>query len=116
MLLPVLALLAITLSFAAKAEAKKGETLAGVVNINSASASELAMLPGIGPSKAQAIVDYRATSKFTTTDELKKIKGIGEKLFDKIQSNVTVDGPTTAKVVRDASAEMRTPTGGGGQG
>ncbi|MBV7315949.1 helix-hairpin-helix domain-containing protein [Shewanella sp. NIFS-20-20] len=53
------------------------------ININSASAKELAMLKGVGASKAQAIVDYRKQhGQFTSIDDLLKVKGIGPKIID----------------------------------
>jgi competence protein ComEA len=66
------------------------------VNINTASAAELANLPGIGASKAQAIVDFRAKEPFSKPDDLRKVKGIGDKLYESIKDQVTVgDGPAT---------------------
>ena len=66
------------------------------VDINTASVTELARLPGIGPSKAQAIVDFRAKEPFTRADDLRKVKGIGDKLYDSIKDQVTVGGSTPA--------------------
>lgn len=61
------------------------------VDINTASANELATLHGIGPAKAEAIVKYRQTNgKFTTVDDLSKVKGIGNKIIEKIKPEVTV--------------------------
>ena len=65
------------------------------INLNTASATELARLPGIGPSKAQAIVDYRSKEPFTKADDLRKVKGIGDKLYESIKDQVTVgDAPS----------------------
>lgn len=65
---------------------KKGDTLAPAsVSINSATAAELQALPGIGPTIAQRIVDYRTTNgPFTKIDDLRNVKGIGEKKLAKI--------------------------------
>ncbi len=60
------------------------------VNLNTASAAELARLPGIGPAKAQAIVEYRAKEPFEKPQDLRKVKGIGDKLYDSIKDQVTV--------------------------
>lgn len=60
------------------------------VDINSASVAELASLPGIGESKAKAIVEYRAVDPFKTVDDLKKVKGIGEKTLEALRSDITV--------------------------
>ena len=63
------------------------------VNINTASVSELETLPQIGPKVAQRIVDFRTQNgKFKKIEELMKIKGIGEKTFEKLKDLITV-GP-----------------------
>lgn len=62
------------------------------VNINSASADELAKLPGIGPAKARAIVEHRAGESFRKPEDLRKVKGIGDKLFESLKDQITVDG------------------------
>lgn len=59
------------------------------VDINTASVEQLMEVPGIGHSKAQAIVEYRAGSPFSSTAELMNVKGIGEKLLAKIMPYVT---------------------------
>lgn len=61
------------------------------VNINTASAEELMSLSGIGPTKAQAIVDYRTSiGAFSSVDELINVSGIGEKTLAKIRDEITV--------------------------
>lgn len=107
-ILPVLAVLALVIGISMNAEAKKGSQIVGVVNINTATADELEMLPGIGASKAAAIVSYRETEQFTTTEDLVKVKGIGEKMLEKIQAFITVDGPTTAKLIKDNPLDTST--------
>lgn len=68
------------------------------VNINTATKDELTSLPGIGPAKAQAILDYRkAHGPFKTVEELKDVKGIGAKRFEKLKPELAVSGPTTTK-------------------
>ncbi len=55
------------------------------ISINDADISELENLPGIGPSLAKKIVEYReANGNFKNLEDLKKVKGIGDKLFQKI--------------------------------
>ena len=59
------------------------------VNINTATKDELDVLPGIGPVKAQAIVDYRkANGPFKSVDDLKKVNGIGDATFDKLKGDI----------------------------
>jgi competence protein ComEA len=57
------------------------------ININAATKEELEALPGIGPAKAQAIIDNRP---FNTPEDIMKVKGIKQKTFDKIKDNITV--------------------------
>lgn len=62
-----------------------------LVNINTASIDELDTLPGVGPSTAQAIVDDRTQNgPFTSTEDLMRVSGIGEKKFEKLSSLICV--------------------------
>ncbi|MGD6853694.1 helix-hairpin-helix domain-containing protein [Bacillus infantis] len=61
----------------------------GMVNINSAGSEELQDIPGIGPSKAAAIIEYRETEgPFQSLEDLMQISGIGEKTFEKLKSYI----------------------------
>lgn len=71
--------------------------VSGVVNLNTATDSELRTLPGIGPSKAQKIIAQRTSRKFATIDEIMKVKGIGRKTYRKLKPHLAVTGPTTIK-------------------
>lgn len=63
----------------------------GKVNINTASTSELDTLPGIGAAYAGRIIEYRNShGGFKSTSELKSIKGIGDKTFEKLADLVTI--------------------------
>lgn len=84
------------------------------VNLNTASTEELVALPGIGPAKAQAIVDYRkAHGPFKSVEELKDVKGIGAKRFEKIKGELAVTGPGTAT---RAPAKAESAKGGSPRG
>lgn len=85
----------------------------GVVNVNSADADQLALLPRVGPALAQRIVDYRdANGEFSGTEELMLVRGIGEKTFELLEPWVTVKGETTlAGKVRTAEAQERLAQG-----
>ncbi len=89
------ALVAMALPLAVATAAGKAP-VQGVININTASPEELTLLPGIGKSKAVAIVNYRQSHPFKSVAELTEVKGIGPKMLEKIQSQITVEGPTTA--------------------
>ena len=66
------------------------------VNINTASQAELETIKGIGPAKAQAIIDYRTKSgPFKTVDDLDNVKGFGKKTVDKVRSDISVSGTTS---------------------
>jgi competence protein ComEA len=61
------------------------------ININTASNSQLETLPGIGPAMAGRITDYRNTNgSFTTVEDIKKVSGIGDKIFEEIKDKITV--------------------------
>ena len=70
----------------------------GVVNLNTAGAEMLALLPGVGPAKAAAILAYRRRRPFRTVDELVRIKGIGRKMVRRLRPHLAIAGPTTAAV------------------
>jgi competence protein ComEA len=91
-----LAALIVALSFA-PAYAQSAPPKAKV-NINTAPASELASLPRIGPKVAQRIVDYRTKNgNFKKIEEIMKVQGIGEKVYDQIKELITVGAETAAK-------------------
>ncbi|MFA6498554.1 MAG: helix-hairpin-helix domain-containing protein [Desulfurivibrionaceae bacterium] len=61
------------------------------VDINKATTQELVGLQGIGPAKAQAIVEYRQKNgQFKSTKDLAKVKGIGPKIVEKLGNGITV--------------------------
>lgn len=60
------------------------------ISLNTATQEELEMLPGIGESKAKIIMQYRDQKRFESIEELKEIKGIGEKIFEKLKDYITI--------------------------
>jgi len=64
----------------------------GKININTASLSELDVLPGIGPVLGQRIIDYRdKNGNFTNVEDLLKVTGISQKAFDKLKEKIAVN-------------------------
>lgn len=66
-------------------------TAAAPVNLNTATAAQIATLPGIGPKAAQRILEHRQKNGgFKKIEELMNVKGIGEKSFLKLKPLITV--------------------------
>src|SRR5947207_15440062 len=81
------------------------------VNLNTATKEELIALPGIGPAKAQAILDYRkANGAFKSVEELKDVKGIGAKRFEKLKPELTV-APAAVRAAAAATKPAAAPKG-----
>jgi competence protein ComEA len=85
----VLALFVLSFSWAYAETAKPAGSK---VNINTATQTELETLPRIGPKVAQQIIDFRTKNgNFKKIEEIMKVKGIGEKLFNQLKDLITVE-------------------------
>ncbi|MCM3267231.1 ComEA family DNA-binding protein [Paenibacillus elgii] len=75
------------------AAGKPSESASGKINLNTATAKQLDELPGIGASRAEAIVELRKKlgGSFKSVDQLLEVKGIGEKMLKKIKPLVTLE-------------------------
>ena len=90
-LLVILAMAAVSTVSLAAAEKQAAPGPDKLVNINSADAGQLIALPQIGPKMAQRILDYRKNNgNFKRVQDLMKVKGIGEKIFAKLQPLITI--------------------------
>ena len=62
----------------------------GLININTASKEKLLTIPGIGESKAKAIIKYREENgNFISIEDIQKVDGIGSKLYEEIKIYIT---------------------------
>jgi competence protein ComEA len=78
------------------------------INVNTATAAELAYLPRLGSKVAARIVEHRKEKPFARPEDLMEVKGIGEKLFTTLKPYVAVSGPTTLSAkVRSGSSTSR---------
>ena len=89
-----IALSAPMLSAQSKAPAPKPvATATAPVNLNTATAEQLATIPGVGPKMAERIIDYRQKNGgFKKIEELMNVQGIGEKNFLKLKAQISVTG------------------------
>ena len=81
---------------AAAADSATTATPTGVVNLNTADAAQLSLLPRIGVKAAQRIIDYRHEhGLFKKTSDLMQVKGFGDKKYRSLAAYLTVEGKTT---------------------
>lgn len=99
-------------ALAAKRVAKK--QLTGVVNLNTATAAQLDLLPGVGEKAARKIIEHRAKTPFAKVEDLTKVKGFGKKKLEKLKPFIATSGATTLKAVPMAATpgEPGTPAQG----
>ena len=68
-----------------------GTTLSTKININKATQTELETIPGIGPSTALKIINYRKENgKFSSIEDIKNISGIGDAKFENIKDYISI--------------------------
>jgi len=92
--LAALSVCGVSTAHAAPTEEKAEGT--GVVNLNTAGEPELDLLPGVGPTRAQAILEWRKKhGAFKKVDDLTRVKGFGRKTFLRLRPYLTVSGQTT---------------------
>ena len=100
------------------ADVQQSAAPAGVVNINSADAAQIALLPRVGLKAAQRVVDYRTQhGPFRKATELMQVKGFGDKTFQRVNPYITLEGKTTltakvqgARKARSKSSRRSQPT------
>ncbi len=97
----IAALLLAGLALAAAVPAAEGQAK---VNVNTASAAQLALLPRIGPSVASRILEYRdANGPFKSVEDLLLVRGIGERTLELLKPYIALTGETTlSEKVRSA--------------
>jgi len=95
--LPILlTILTLAIGTAAIADETTAAVPSGVVNINTADASQIALLPRVGAKAAQRVVDYRTEhGPFKKATDLMQVKGFGDKTFERLSAYIAVDGKTT---------------------
>jgi competence protein ComEA len=84
------------------------------VNVNTASQSQLESLPGIGPSKANAIIEYRtANGTFKSLSQLDAVPGIGPATLKKLSPHVVFDGESVGVPAGAAASPQAKQPGSG---
>ena len=92
----VIASLAAAPAHAGKASPATAPEVSGVINVNSATAEQIAFLPRVGIKLAERVVEYRKTNgPFKKIEDLMEVKGVGERLFVALKPHLTISGTTT---------------------
>ena len=91
--------LATALAVAVAAQAAEPQPrLTGVVNVNTATAEELELLPGIGDARARQVIELRKRrGGFKSVEELRDVKGIGDSALERMRPHLRLEGKTTAQ-------------------
>ncbi len=106
----ILAIVLFLLTLSASAFAADGQNAGqDVVNINTADAAQLALLPRVGAKAAERIIAYRTDhGPFKKPTDLMQVKGFGDKNFELVSSYISVNGKTTlASKVKSPSIKQR---------
>ena len=87
------------------------------VDINAANQGQLETLPGIGPSKAAAIIEYRSkVGGFKTVDQLDDVPGIGPATLANLRDQVSIGDAVAPPPAETTDSSVPPPTSGGGAG
>ena len=74
-----------------KTQTSSNAKLSGIININTADKTALEKLPGVGPSIAEKIIEYRSSAgSFKDVSDIKKVPGIGDTRFNQIKDKITI--------------------------
>lgn len=74
-------------------------------DLNTATLAELQKVNGIGPKKAEAIIEYRKKTPFKSVDELDKVPGFGKSTIEKVKNDLTVSGAGKSPAKKTAAAK-----------
>ncbi len=78
------------------------------LDLNQATAEQFEMLPGLGPKKAQALVEFRTKSGgFKNVQQIVRVKGIGPKMFKRLQPYLFVGALSSRTSARPAQADSK---------
>lgn len=88
--------------------ADSAKVLHGVLNIDTASENDFAMLPGIGKITAHRIIKFRdGNGGFKNLQELTRVEGVSQKLFASIKDHLTLTGKSDLKVLIDINSASK---------
>lgn len=73
--------------------------LEGTINLNTATKEQLMLLPGVGPTTADKVIQYRERRPFHRASHVMRIKGVGKKTYARLKPYLSVEGETTLHVV-----------------
>ncbi|MCP5467634.1 MAG: helix-hairpin-helix domain-containing protein [Deltaproteobacteria bacterium] len=98
----------LTLLFCLSLGSLQAKTFEGTINVNTANVNELMQLPGIGKVKAENIVEMRKEKPFSSLEDLKKVKGIGDKRLESLKPYVSFSSSTNTQAPTNTTQEKST--------